>query len=45
MLHLAQAIERIRKAGHLPVHITPTFSSMVESAARQMRSPVRMLVR
>ena len=44
VLHLAQAIERIRKAGHLPVHITPTFKSMLKSASGQVRWPLRMLV-
>ena len=41
--HLAQAIERIRQAGHLPVHITPTFRSMLKSASGQVRQPMGML--
>ena len=40
VFHLAQAVERLRRAGHLPVHITPTFSSMINSFARQARSPL-----
>lgn len=44
VLHLAQAIERLRKAGHLPVHITPTFRSMLKSASGQIRGPARSLI-
>ena len=44
VVHLAQAIARLKQARHLPVHITPTFSSMVDAAARQMRSPMRRFV-
>jgi len=44
VLHLARAIDQIRKAGHLPVHITPTFRSMLKSASGQVRWPLRMLV-
>jgi acetylornithine deacetylase/succinyl-diaminopimelate desuccinylase-like protein len=40
VLHLAQALERIRRARHLPVHISPTFRRMVESAAGQIHSPL-----
>ena len=43
VLYLAQAVERIRRAGHLPIHITPTFSAMLQSAARQVRSPLGRL--
>jgi acetylornithine deacetylase/succinyl-diaminopimelate desuccinylase-like protein len=43
VLYLAQAVERIRYAGHLPIHITPTFSAMLHSAARQVRSPLGQL--
>jgi acetylornithine deacetylase/succinyl-diaminopimelate desuccinylase-like protein len=38
VLYLAQAVERIRRAGHLPVHITPTFRAMLRSAGRQIPS-------
>ena len=40
---LAQAIERLRRAGHLPVHITPTFSKMLDTAATQIRFPMGIL--
>lgn len=40
---LAQALEKLRRVGHLPVHITPTFLSMVEAAGGQIRSPFRFL--
>ncbi len=39
VLHLAQAVERLRRAGHLPVHVTPTYQSMVRAARRQIRQP------
>jgi acetylornithine deacetylase/succinyl-diaminopimelate desuccinylase-like protein len=40
VMHLAQAVERIRRAGHLPVHITPTFRAMVKAGGSQIRSPL-----
>jgi acetylornithine deacetylase/succinyl-diaminopimelate desuccinylase-like protein len=40
VLHLTQALERLRRAGHLPVHVTPTFASMLRAAGRQMRWPL-----
>jgi acetylornithine deacetylase/succinyl-diaminopimelate desuccinylase-like protein len=43
VLHLARAVDRIRRAGHLPVHITPTFRSMLKAASSQVRSPVGAL--
>ncbi|MBN2145789.1 MAG: M20/M25/M40 family metallo-hydrolase [Anaerolineales bacterium] len=42
--YLAQAIERLRRAGHLPVHITPTFHRFVEGIAGQIGFPAGMLV-
>ena len=36
VFHLAQALAKIRKAGHLPVHITPTFQQMMVSAGGQL---------
>lgn len=44
VLHLAEALGRLRRAGHLPVHITPTFKSMVGALAGQLRFPGRALV-
>ena len=43
VFHLAQALEKIRRAHHLPVHITPTFESMVKAAATQIRPPLGSL--
>jgi acetylornithine deacetylase/succinyl-diaminopimelate desuccinylase-like protein len=40
---LAQALEKLRKVGHLPVHITPTFLKMVDAAGGQIQSPMRYL--
>jgi acetylornithine deacetylase/succinyl-diaminopimelate desuccinylase-like protein len=43
VVHLARAVDSIRRAGHLPVHVTQTFSSMLKAASRQVRWPVGML--
>lgn len=45
VFHLAQAIENLRRAGHLPVHITPTFQAMVNKAAEQAKFPLSLLLR
>jgi acetylornithine deacetylase/succinyl-diaminopimelate desuccinylase-like protein len=42
---LAQAIDKLRKVGHLPVHITPTFLNMIDSAGSQIQSPLGSLTR
>ncbi len=41
--HLAEAIEKIRRAGHLPVHLTPTFIQMMKMAAKQLKFPLNLL--
>lgn len=38
--HLARALERIRRARHLPVHLTPTFRRMMKEAGRQLEFPM-----
>jgi len=43
VLHLAQAIERIRKAGHLPIHLTPTFLRMIDAIAAQLSFPSSLI--
>jgi acetylornithine deacetylase/succinyl-diaminopimelate desuccinylase-like protein len=43
VLHLAQAIERIRKVGHLPVHLTPTFLRMIDAIAAQLPFPTSLI--
>jgi len=40
VLHLAQAIDRLRRAGHLPIHVTPTYQSMVRAVRQQLHSPL-----
>lgn len=40
VFHLAQAIDRLHRARHLPVHITPTFKGMLDAAGRQIKSPM-----
>ena len=42
---LALAIEKLRRVGHLPVHITPTFLKMLDSAGSQIQSPLSSLTR
>ncbi len=41
---LASAIEKLRQAGHLPVHLTSTYHKMVDSIGSQVNLPVRYLV-
>jgi len=43
VLHLAQALERIRRAGHLPVHLTPTFLRMIDAIAAQLPFPTKLV--
>jgi acetylornithine deacetylase/succinyl-diaminopimelate desuccinylase-like protein len=43
VLILAGALEKLRKARHLPVHLTPTFLKMLDAIADQARFPVRQL--
>ena len=45
VLFLAQAIEKLRQAGHLPVHLTPTFLKMLDSAGSQIKFPISSLTR
>jgi acetylornithine deacetylase/succinyl-diaminopimelate desuccinylase-like protein len=42
---LAQALEKLRRVRHLPIHITPTFCRMVDSAGAQIKSPAKFLAR
>jgi acetylornithine deacetylase/succinyl-diaminopimelate desuccinylase-like protein len=42
---LAQAIEKLRQAGHLPVHLTPTFLKMLDAAGSQLKFPLSSLTR
>jgi acetylornithine deacetylase/succinyl-diaminopimelate desuccinylase-like protein len=45
VLFLAQALEKLHHAGHLPIHITPTFTKMVDGAASQMKFPLSTLLK
>ncbi len=45
VFYLAQALEKLRRADHLPVHLSPTFLNMVDTAGSQMNSPVKSLAR
>ena len=42
VFHLAEALAKINRAGHLPVHITPTFQAMMTSAGKQISFPTRL---
>lgn len=44
VMRLATAIARLRKAGHLPVHLTPTVRKMMESLVSQRGFPVSALL-
>jgi acetylornithine deacetylase/succinyl-diaminopimelate desuccinylase-like protein len=43
VFYLAQALEKLRRAGHLPIHLTPTFLKMVAAVRTQSRFPVNAL--
>lgn len=40
VVFLAEAIERLHHAGHLPIHITPTFQGMLQAAGKQIKFPL-----
>ena len=42
---LAKAIEKLRQAGHLPVHLTPTFLKMLDAASSQVKFPLGILTK
>ncbi len=42
VLHLAQAIDRLRRSGHLPVHLTPTFLKMIDVIGKQAGFPINL---
>ncbi len=43
--HLARALDRLRRARHLPVHIVPTYRRMMSDVARQLPFPASLLPR
>jgi acetylornithine deacetylase/succinyl-diaminopimelate desuccinylase-like protein len=43
VLQLAHALDRLRRARHLPVHITPTMRSMLAAVAAQAGFPANVL--
>jgi acetylornithine deacetylase/succinyl-diaminopimelate desuccinylase-like protein len=43
VVHLAHALEKLHQAGHLPVHITPTFAKMLDSVSSRLSFPMRLL--
>ncbi len=45
VFHLAEALEKIHRAGHLPVHVTPTFQAMLSTAGAQIPLPGRLAAR
>jgi acetylornithine deacetylase/succinyl-diaminopimelate desuccinylase-like protein len=42
---LAHVLNKLRQAGHLPIHITPTFLKMVDAAGAQIQSPLHLLTK
>jgi acetylornithine deacetylase/succinyl-diaminopimelate desuccinylase-like protein len=44
VLHLSQALERLHKAGHLPVHITPPVEAMFDALASQFGFPISVVL-
>jgi acetylornithine deacetylase/succinyl-diaminopimelate desuccinylase-like protein len=45
VFHLAEALAKINRADHLPVHITPTFQAMMSSAGAQIPFAARLATR
>ncbi|OGO26580.1 MAG: hypothetical protein A2136_05360 [Chloroflexi bacterium RBG_16_54_11] len=41
---MAQVVEKLRQAGHLPVHIAPTFLKMLDAISSQLRFPMSSLI-
>ncbi len=41
--HLGEALGKIKRAGRLPVHITPTFRSMMAAVAEQKGFPISLV--
>lgn len=41
---VGRAIEKLRKAGHLPVHLAPTAIKMIDSARSQINFPASALI-
>ena len=45
VITLAEAIEKLHRAGHLPVHLSPTFLKMLDAAGPQAGFPLNTLTR
>ncbi|PWB52196.1 MAG: peptidase M20 [Anaerolineales bacterium] len=45
VLFLAQALDKLKRVGHLPVHLTPTLLQMLDAAAVQLKFPVSFLIK
>jgi acetylornithine deacetylase/succinyl-diaminopimelate desuccinylase-like protein len=43
VLLLSQAIDKIRRVRHLPVHLSPTFIKMLDGAGSQLKPPISSL--
>ena len=44
VLQLSNALHRLGRAGHLPIHITPTLRQMLESLSSQLGFPLGILL-
>jgi acetylornithine deacetylase/succinyl-diaminopimelate desuccinylase-like protein len=44
VLRLAQALERLRRAGRLPIHLTPPARAMLDTLARHLSFPYGILI-
>lgn len=44
VLHLAKAIDRLRLAGRLPIHLTPTVDQMLEILSQNLSFPAGLLI-
>lgn len=44
VMRLASSIEQLRKAGHMPVHLTPTVRAMLQAIFGQRGFPINLLL-
>jgi acetylornithine deacetylase/succinyl-diaminopimelate desuccinylase-like protein len=45
IFHLSGALQKLKKAGHLPIHLTPTVRLMLEGLAKQIKFPTSLVFR
>lgn len=41
--HLSEALQKLRRAGHLPIHLTSTVKQMLDGLSKQLKFPTSMV--